>query len=72
MSKLEITQLKSFIDSYDTFLLDCDGVVWQGNTLIEHSKETIMLLKSLGKRIIYVTNNVTVPHSRHRIQEKSY
>eukprot|EP00834_Sanchytrium_tribonematis_P003878 NODE_167_length_14562_cov_0.357256.p8 type:complete len:280 gc:universal NODE_167_length_14562_cov_0.357256:1832-993(-) len=50
---------KSIIDKYDTFLFDMDGVLWQGNKLIQNSIETIQLLKDNNKQIYFVTNNST-------------
>jgi 4-nitrophenyl phosphatase len=48
---------KDFIDKFDTFLFDCDGVLWQGNSLIEHVDVVLRGLRAIGKRIIFVTNN---------------
>lgn len=55
--------IPEFLDSFDTFLLDCDGVIWSGNKLINDSNVTISMLKSLGKRIVYVTNNASKSRS---------
>lgn len=52
-------QVKHIFDSYDYFLFDCDGVLWLGDHILPHVKETLDLLKSLGKRVIFVTNNST-------------
>ncbi|XP_065835361.1 glycerol-3-phosphate phosphatase-like isoform X2 [Oscarella lobularis] len=49
----------SFVDSVDTFLIDCDGVLWHGNDLIDGANRTIQSLRSLGKRLFFVTNNST-------------
>ncbi|KAG0221910.1 hypothetical protein BGW41_006418 [Actinomortierella wolfii] len=58
--KLEtVEEYKEFLDKFDTFLLDCDGVLWHGNTLIEGIKETLEYLRSQGKNIVFVTNNST-------------
>ncbi|KAI5478677.1 4-nitrophenylphosphatase [Pseudohyphozyma bogoriensis] len=50
------------LERYDTFLFDLDGVIWlnpTGNVLTPHIRETIALLRSLNKRIAFVTNNGT-------------
>lgn len=48
-----------FLDSYDTFLFDCDGVLWSGTHLLPHVIETLTLLKKLNKTVLFVTNNST-------------
>lgn len=55
----DITQAKELIDKYDTFLFDCDGVIWVGNELLPYVKETLELLQSKGKKLIFVSNNST-------------
>jgi phosphoglycolate phosphatase len=48
-----------FLDRINTFIFDCDGVIWRGNSLIEGSAETVDRLRALGKRVFFVTNNST-------------
>eukprot|EP01125_Pyxidicula_operculata_P001226 TRINITY_DN11156_c0_g1_i1.p1 TRINITY_DN11156_c0_g1~~TRINITY_DN11156_c0_g1_i1.p1 ORF type:complete len:304 (-),score=50.40 TRINITY_DN11156_c0_g1_i1:24-935(-) len=57
----EITSenVNEFLDHVDTFLLDCDGVLWRGNTLIEGIPDVIEFLRRKNKRLIFVTNNST-------------
>jgi len=44
--KLEnINDIKKFFDSYDTFIFDCDGVIWRANNLIKGVKEALTLMK---------------------------
>ncbi|QCE12453.1 phosphoglycolate phosphatase 1B, chloroplastic-like [Vigna unguiculata] len=47
------------IDSVETFIFDCDGVIWKGDKLIGGVPETLDLLRSKGKRLVFVTNNST-------------
>ncbi|KAL0358756.1 UNVERIFIED_CONTAM: Phosphoglycolate phosphatase 1A, chloroplastic [Sesamum angustifolium] len=47
------------IDSVETFIFDCDGVIWKGDKLIDGVPETLDLLRSKGKRLVFVTNNST-------------
>eukprot|EP00850_Spirogloea_muscicola_P012554 SM000081S22688 [mRNA] locus=s81:586503:589952:- [translate_table: standard] len=54
-----LTDAKALIDSVETFLFDCDGVIWKGDKLIEGVPETLDFLRSQGKRLIFVTNNST-------------
>ncbi|KAI1338042.1 4-nitrophenylphosphatase-like protein [Xylariaceae sp. FL0016] len=51
--------INEFIDKFDVFLFDCDGVLWSGDHLFEGTVETIELLRSRGKRVVFVTNNST-------------
>ena len=59
LENLDAGKVGDFIDSFDTVLTDCDGVLWTGANAIEGSPETINLLRDAGKKIIYVTNNGT-------------
>ncbi|KND03007.1 phosphoglycolate/pyridoxal phosphate phosphatase [Spizellomyces punctatus DAOM BR117] len=52
-------EIEAFIDSIDTFLLDCDGVIWSGNHVIDGVQEVLDLLRAKGKRLLFVTNNST-------------
>lgn len=47
------------IEQYDTILLDCDGVLWTGPDPVPGAAATLTTLHSLGKQIIFVTNNST-------------
>jgi 4-nitrophenyl phosphatase len=47
----------SFIDMFDTFFFDCDGVIWSGDKEIENVPKVLNLLVSAGKKIIFVSNN---------------
>jgi len=53
------TEVESFLDSFDTVLTDCDGVLWEGPDAIQGSPEAINLFRQAGKRVVYVTNNGT-------------
>ncbi len=44
-------------DAYDAFLLDLDGVLYRGDSPIPDAPETVEALRSLGKRLAFVTNN---------------
>ncbi|KAG5549515.1 hypothetical protein RHGRI_014745 [Rhododendron griersonianum] len=49
----------ALIDSVETFIFDCDGVIWKGDKLIEGVPDTLDMLRSKGKRLVFVTNNST-------------
>ena len=46
-----------FIGSFDSFLFDCDGVLWSGNHIIPNIVEFLLHLRSRGKNVIFVSNN---------------
>eukprot|EP01025_Chloroclados_australasicus_P025548 TRINITY_DN25497_c0_g2_i1.p2 TRINITY_DN25497_c0_g2~~TRINITY_DN25497_c0_g2_i1.p2 ORF type:complete len:369 (+),score=42.52 TRINITY_DN25497_c0_g2_i1:73-1107(+) len=48
-----------FINSCDCFIFDCDGVIWRGDVLIDGVPETLDVLKAMGKKLIFITNNST-------------
>ena len=47
------------MDKTDVFVFDCDGVIWKGDKLIDGVPETLDMLKAMGKRMFFVTNNST-------------
>ncbi|KAK3692536.1 4-nitrophenylphosphatase [Podospora appendiculata] len=51
--------IDDFIGQFDVFLIDCDGVLWSGDHLFEGIVETLELLRSKGKKVVFVTNNST-------------
>ncbi|KZV51248.1 phosphoglycolate phosphatase 2 [Dorcoceras hygrometricum] len=50
---------RDLVDSVDAFLFDCDGVIWKGDALIDGVPETLEALRSMGKKLVFVTNNST-------------
>nr|XP_018677467.1 PREDICTED: phosphoglycolate phosphatase 2 isoform X3 [Musa acuminata subsp. malaccensis] len=59
---------QSLVDSVDAFLFDCDGVIWRGDKLIEGVPHALQALRSLGKKLVFVTNNST--KSRKQYERK--
>jgi len=55
-----------FIGKFEIFLFDCDGVLWSGDHLFEGTVETLELLRSKGKKIVFVTNNSTKSRSDYQ------
>ncbi|ODV59054.1 4-nitrophenylphosphatase [Ascoidea rubescens DSM 1968] len=53
-------QAVGFLNQFDNFLFDCDGVIWSGNTLLPKTIEILTYLKmELHKNLIFVSNNST-------------
>ncbi|KAF1794791.1 Nitrophenylphosphatase-like domain [Phytophthora cactorum] len=57
--RLTRESFKQWIQGLDAFLFDCDGVLWRGAAPIEGAANMINLLRSLNKRVVFVTNNAT-------------
>ncbi|GAA5943301.1 uncharacterized protein JCM15063_000759 [Sporobolomyces koalae] len=56
-------QAATLVDHYQTFLFDCDGVIWTGpagDTLTPNIAETLAYLRSRSKQIAFITNNATL------------
>lgn len=66
--QLSIENAKELVNSVDAFLFDCDGVIWKGDKLIDGVPQTLDMLRSLGKKLVFVTNNST--KSRRKYAEK--
>ncbi|KAF7902194.1 uncharacterized protein EAF01_007492 [Botrytis porri] len=60
--------IDAFIDKFEIFLFDCDGVLWSGDHLFPGTVETLELLRAKGKKTVFVTNNST--KSRADYQKK--
>lgn len=51
--------INDFLDKFDVFLFDCDGVLWSGDHLFPGIVDTLEMIRSKGKRVVFVTNNST-------------
>jgi hypothetical protein len=49
----------ALLDKYDTWLFDCDGVLWSGDHVLEGVTDVLGLLRRRGKVVLFVTNNAT-------------
>ncbi|KAL8999468.1 MAG: hypothetical protein Q9169_001673 [Polycauliona sp. 2 TL-2023] len=58
--------IAEFIGRFDVFLFDCDGVLWSGDHLFEGTVETLEMLRSKGKQVVFVTNNSTKSRADYR------
>ncbi|MEW5303398.1 MAG: hypothetical protein WDW36_006096 [Sanguina aurantia] len=50
---------RALIDKISCFIFDCDGVIWRGDSVIDGVPETLDMLRSMGKKMVFVTNNST-------------
>lgn len=51
-------QFEALLDKYDTWLFDCDGVLWNGDRPVDGAKEVLETLRRQSARVIlsgYVT-----------------
>jgi phosphoglycolate/pyridoxal phosphate phosphatase family enzyme len=49
----------TFRMNFKNYIFDCDGVLWKGSTLIPGVIETLKVLKSKNKKLLFVSNNST-------------
>ncbi|KIJ16507.1 hypothetical protein PAXINDRAFT_75590 [Paxillus involutus ATCC 200175] len=50
---------EALLEKYDTWMFDCDGVLWHGDRPIEGAVEVLDILRKRGKRLLFVTNNAS-------------
>lgn len=66
--KVDKSNIKDLLSSTDNFLFDCDGVLYRDKTAIEGTARVVNKLASMGKKILYVTNNSS--KSRDQVAKK--
>ncbi|PIL29157.1 hypothetical protein GSI_09206 [Ganoderma sinense ZZ0214-1] len=54
------------LDKYDTWLFDCDGVLWQGDKVIDGATDVLQLLRHHKKSVLFVTNNATKSRKNYK------
>lgn len=57
--------MKQLLDSVDSVLFDCDGVIWQGDQAVPGAAQVINLLRENGKKVFFVTNNSSKTRSMY-------
>jgi len=45
-------QYRALLDKYDTWLFDCDGVLWNGDQLVDGAKEVLEMLRRQSAAMI--------------------
>ncbi|KAK7195323.1 Haloacid dehalogenase-like hydrolase [Novymonas esmeraldas] len=56
-------QVRELLHSVDYLLIDLDGVVWSGETIIPQVPETLAYLRSIGKQLRFVSNTILLKRS---------
>ncbi|XP_046748805.1 uncharacterized protein LOC124412727 [Diprion similis] len=59
LKSLSEDKIYEFLNSFDTVLTDCDGVLWMDMTPIENSPEVMNKFHDHGRQTFYITNNST-------------
>lgn len=59
LASLSAAQIKEWIDSFDTVLTDCDGVIWVDNNTLPQATDVVNKFIENGKKLFFVTNNST-------------
>lgn len=70
-ARLTASQGLELLDRVNTFVFDCDGVIWRGEAVISGVPETLDLLRAHGKRLIFLTNNSTKSRKGYRTKFES-
>jgi 4-nitrophenyl phosphatase len=60
-----IDELASFVERFDTFVLDLDGTVWHAGHVLPGVWDALDHLRAVGKKLIFLTNN---PISRSQLK----
>ncbi len=57
----------NYLKDFETFVFDCDGVLYRGNKPINGAKEIVETLREEGKEVKFLTN---YPYSREMVKKK--
>lgn len=60
------------LNSVDLFIFDCDGVIWRGDAMIDGVPDTLEMLRSMGKKVVFLTNNSTKSRRQYAHKFKSF
>ncbi|XP_068610470.1 glycerol-3-phosphate phosphatase [Brachionichthys hirsutus] len=56
-TRLSGTLVRQLLDSVESLLFDCDGVLWRGDQAVPGAAQVVNLLKENGKKVFFITNN---------------
>ena len=51
------------LETVDNLLFDCDGVLWNGDTVVDGAPLVLQQLGAAGKRLLFITNNRSPPRA---------
>jgi glycerol-1-phosphatase len=57
LSAVSPSEMSSFLERYDAFLFDLDGVLYRGAQAVPGAPEALASLRAAGRRVAFVTNN---------------
>lgn len=60
-----ISSFTEIADKYDSFIFDCDGVLWHTGLKLDKAFETLNILKEQGKNIFFLTNTSTKSRKKY-------
>lgn len=63
--RLTRASFRGWLATLDTFLFDCDGVLWRGGVGVPRVGAVIAALEAAGKRCYFVTNNSTKTRAQY-------
>ncbi|XP_058458593.1 uncharacterized protein LOC131435096 isoform X2 [Malaya genurostris] len=69
--ELSPEEKRTFLDSFDMIMSDCDGVVWNFTGPIPGVDRALQLLKEKGKKLAFISNNGmrTMAEYKHKFQQ---
>ena len=57
--------MPDIVERYEGYLMDLDGVLWAGQRVFSDAVRAVNSLHSLGKRIVFLTNNSTKSRAQY-------
>ena len=54
-------EYESLVDRYDTFMFDCDGVIWHGDRLVPGAREVLSILRERSEPSFFLLLFCQIP-----------